>query len=157
MREAIGLEKEDHGRGGEAVNPDRRLRAKCVYCSREFKFRFSASNGLFCSNTCFQNERKARNDRNALESGRFSGSCQAKRFLVSKYGRSCMICGLTEWRGLPIPLVCDHIDGNSDNWSLDNCRMICCNCDAQTPTYKSKNKGNGRFSRRERYRSGLSF
>jgi 5-methylcytosine-specific restriction endonuclease McrA len=56
-----------------------------------------------------------------------------------------------------MPLVLDHIDGNSDNWDLKNLRMICCNCDALTPTYKNRNRGNGRFLRRIRYREGKSY
>ena len=51
-----------------------------------------------------------------------------------------MICGQTEWMGKPIPLVLDHIDGNSDNFKLTNLRLVCGNCDMQLPTYKSKNK-----------------
>jgi len=33
-------------------------------------------------------------------------------------------------------------------------RLLCPNCHAQTPTYKSKNRGNGRAYRRERWRVG---
>jgi len=45
----------------------------------------------------------------------------------------------------------DYIDGNPENNDLKNLRMICPNCDAQLPTYKSKNKGKGRHFRRVRY------
>ena len=31
----------------------------------------------------------------------------------------------------------------SDN-EIENFRLVCCNCDAQLPTFKSKNRGNGR-------------
>jgi predicted RNA-binding Zn-ribbon protein involved in translation (DUF1610 family) len=58
--------------------------------------------------------------------------------------KKCTICGGTEWNGKPIPLVVDHIDGNSDNGDPSNVRIICCNCDAQLPTYKGANVGKGR-------------
>ena len=50
-----------------------------------------------------------------------------------------------------------HIDGNSDNNALVNLRLVCGNCDMQLPTYKSKNRGNGRHNRRKRYSEGKSF
>jgi len=68
----------------------------------------------------------------------------AKRYLIAKYGNTCSICKLKEWNKLPIPLVCDHIDGNSNNNLIENFRLVCCNCDAQLPTFKSKNIGRGR-------------
>jgi hypothetical protein len=52
----------------------------------------------------------------------------------------CTICGLFEWQGLSIPLEIDHINGIRTDESESNLRVICCNCHAQTPTYKSKNR-----------------
>lgn len=72
----------------------------------------------------------------------------AKRYLIYFQGNKCNICGIEEWQGLPVPLVCDHIDGHSSNNNIENFRIICCNCDAQLPTFKSKNK-NGRSYDRE--------
>ena len=41
------------------------------------------------------------------------------------------------------PLELDHTDGNPLNNQLDNLRLICPNCHAQTETYKGKNMGSG--------------
>lgn len=68
----------------------------------------------------------------------------AKRYLINKIGNKCSICNIEEWCGKPAPLVCDHITGDTSDNDINNFRLVCCNCDAQLPTYKSKNKGKGR-------------
>lgn len=68
-----------------------------------------------------------------------------KTYLLHTTGVKCSICHITTWQGRDVPLVCDHIDGNSENNDLNNFRLVCCNCDAQLPTFKSKNKGRGRI------------
>lgn len=54
----------------------------------------------------------------------------------------CSICGISDWQDKPAPLELDHIDGNRFNNEISNFRIICCNCHAQTDTYKSKNRKN---------------
>lgn len=51
---------------------------------------------------------------------------------------------------LPIPIELDHIDGNPENNKSDNLRLICPNCHAQTPTYKGRNIGKVRNSKRQK-------
>ena len=68
-------------------------------------------------------------------------------YLIHKNGHRCMMCGLSEWMNMPIPLVSDHIDGDTNNNELNNFRIICNNCDATLPTFKGKNRGNGRKDR----------
>lgn len=80
-----------------------------------------------------------------------------RRYFLETRENRCSICKLTEWLSSPIPLVLDHIDGNSENWSLDNLRLICGNCDMLLPTYKNKNRGRGRKYRMDRYKKNKSF
>lgn len=100
---------------------------------------------------------KKKDNTELIESGEYkklsesSVRSRVKRYLITKHGHTCMICKLSIWNEKPIPLVCDHIDGNSSNPDLINFRLICCNCDAQLDTYKSKNRGNGRKYDREYY------
>jgi len=85
-----------------------------------------------------------------IESGEYKKLHEAgirsriRKYLINKYGHKCQICGLSEWRGHAIPLVCDHIDGSAKNCELENFRVICNNCDSILPTYKGKNRGRGR-------------
>lgn len=66
-----------------------------------------------------------------------------KRLIKEGYkNHQCEICNNTLWNNLPIPLELDHIDGNPYNHKLENLRLLCPNCHAQTPTYRSKNRKN---------------
>jgi len=60
-----------------------------------------------------------------------------KRVLRSR-GHVCQGCGLTEWRGQPIPLELEHRDGDRSNNEDDNLELLCCNCHAQTPTWRRR-------------------
>jgi hypothetical protein len=52
----------------------------------------------------------------------------------------CECCHIVEWQGKPTPLELDHINGiNYDN-RLENLRLLCPNCHAQTDTYRGRNK-----------------
>ncbi len=91
----------------------------------------------------------------------FAGSARfhyVRRFLADEQDYCCALCGRAdEWEGQPLALVLDHVDGNSSNNRRENLRLVCPNCDSQLPTYKSRNRGQGRQSRRARYADGQSY
>jgi len=84
-------------------------------------------------------------------------SGHVRKYLMDKFNRSCCNCNLDTWQEQPITLEIDHKDGNPLNHAEDNLRLLCPNCHSQTSTYKAKNMGNGRHSRRQRYQEGKSF
>ncbi|HWP44897.1 MAG TPA: HNH endonuclease signature motif containing protein [Blastocatellia bacterium] len=80
-----------------------------------------------------------------------------KRYLLEERGHRCQVCGITEWMGRPAPIELDHKDGDPLNNEIENLRLICPNCHAQTHPYKGRNRGRGRHYRRERYAQGKSY
>jgi hypothetical protein len=75
--------------------------------------------------------------------GRCTGTISLKRYLRETVGDWCSIClNPSTWNMQPLMLQLDHLDGNSDNNSIDNIRLLCPNCHSQTPTYGHQSKGN---------------
>jgi hypothetical protein len=54
----------------------------------------------------------------------------------------CDWCGLTEWRGRPLSIQIDHVNGIRDDHRLENLRMLCPNCHSQTDTFAARNQKN---------------
>ena len=136
------------------MNP-RKQKRDCLNCGNECK-RVEA---IYCSNTCQQKYQTKCLYKKWDADGEFPKSQTLKtirQYLVNKSGRKCSICGLDEWLGEPISLSADHIDGNSDNNRIGNMRLVCPNCDSTLPTWKGRNRGNGRKERAEKYRAGIA-
>lgn len=53
----------------------------------------------------------------------------------------CSACERDEWQDAPIPLELDHFNGDRCDNRLENLRLLCPNCHAQTETYRGRNIG----------------
>lgn len=134
--------------GGIHMPMPAKPKAHCLNCGMLVKQRPN----VYCSLTCQQKFRRKSKIENGEREPRL-----LKNYLLDTRERKCEVCGIEEWMGQPAPLELDHKDGDSSNNELDNLRLICPNCHAQTENYKGRNKGNGRFLRRERYAQGKSY
>lgn len=125
----------------------------CLQCGSIAKVKF-------CSVKCQQLYYWEKRKREIISTGVANGVEIARRFLKELNGEKCQSCNRTEWMGEQIPLVLDHIDGNYENNSISNLRLICNNCDSISPTFKGRNLGNGRLKRRlarEKQKKELGF
>jgi len=134
-------------------NINRRKKRFCIYCGKEL----GENQRKFCCCKCSGDYRAASSDRKSEETGIFSSTYTARTYFLRNKEHVCAICGESVWVGEEIPLIIDHINGNPEDHRMENFRLICPNCDAQLPTYKGRNRGNGRHFRRTRYSEGKSF
>lgn len=132
------------------------LVTNCVNCNIEMA-EFSGSTRKYCSLQCQQDFAMEERFRDWYEFGKHFQNKPIRNFLKIWKGYYCECCGISEWNGKEITLEVEHIDGNSENSSPENVCFLCPNCHSQTPTYKAKNMGNGRHSRRVRYQEGKSY
>ena len=113
----------------------------------------------YCSNSCQQEYQHKKSVEEWLRTGispsntKTSGTI--KRWLMNK-NPSCWNCGITEWNNNTIVFDVEHIDGNYMNNTPNNLELLCPNCHSQTKTYKNKNKGKGRHTRRNEYKLSKS-
>ena len=118
------------------------IKDRCLNCDSELPTRFKTKRPRkFCGNNKCQHDyaRKV-----AIEKG-LAGIGSTKRHLIETRGYKCECCENSQWMNKPIPLDLDHCNGDFNDNSLSNVRLLCPNCHAQTPTYKIKNRGKGRL------------
>lgn len=95
-----------------------------------------------------------------LSLGQMKSDRSRRRWLITHRGHRCEICGLESWQGQPIPLELHHDDGDTDNNSEENLKLLCPNCHAQTPTHRNRNigkRGKRQQMRRKRYAEGKTW
>jgi hypothetical protein len=128
----------------------------CKQCTKEHKT--ESYNSIYCSTQCQQDYRfKLIYEDWLIGKPVTAGVKRFKKFVKKRDKYECSVCKISEWNNKEIVLEMEHKDGNSENNHPDNLCLICPNCHSQTDTYKAKNVGNGRHSRRQRYAEGKSF
>jgi hypothetical protein len=69
-----------------------------------------------------------------------TGNKLVKRLRRMGWEDKCQVCGISEWRGKPLTLHLDHVNGVHDDNRLPNLRFLCPNCHSQTDTYCGRNR-----------------
>ena len=79
-----------------------------------------------------------------VANSRVTCTSKLKRQLIREgvLDHRCYECGSPPvWRGQPLVLVLDHINGDNSDYRIENLRLLCPNCNSQQPTFAGKNKG----------------
>ena len=152
QRRGIELPIRSKNSGKEPVNKGTGKKYYCLNCGKDIT---SAKNTAhkYCSNEC-QREyeqkqwvEKYKKDNSIAKSTKW-GKIPAplRNYIFNKFENKCCECGWSKINPYTntIPLEIDHIDGNSENNSEENLRLICPNCHSLTSTYRGANRGNGR-------------
>ncbi len=78
-------------------------------------------------------------------------SSYIKKYLLDKFKNSCSSCGYNKENEFTKKSILEvhHINGDHKNNFEENLTLLCPNCHALTHNFRSRNKGNGRVSRRK--------
>ena len=77
-----------------------------------------------------------------LVPGGYTNRWRLKRRLIAAgiLRNECAECGQgPSWKGRTLVLVLDHINGVNDDYRPENLRLLCPNCNSQTPTFAGRN------------------
>ena len=105
--------------------------------SIEFKLDFSHFSGRWKSKSDELNPVEIWLVKNSSRRG--SSALKHRLWKKNLLRKECYWCGITVWRNLPAPLELDHINGDPYDNRLENLRILCPNCHAQTATANGKN------------------
>lgn len=116
----------------------------CKNCEKEI-----LSPKIFCDKNCAYAYKPKLRIKN-LKSGNLATNDTIRLGLIEDKGNVCSICNIKNlWNKLPLTLHVDHVDGNSDNNSYNNLRLVCPNCHSQLET--SKNTKLKKQTKRNKY------
>jgi hypothetical protein len=113
-------------------------KSNCVICGNQL----SQSNCVHCkSGSCTTIYAMNEHIKTGFDFKHKIGKMLIRKYYIVLRGHKCEECELSEWRNKPIPLELHHNDGDANNNTPENVKLMCRNCYAQTDTFCGKNKG----------------
>lgn len=123
---------------------------KCLNCKTEYiKKGARGCCSFICSIKYTYDENIRKWKSGEIAGGNIWGvSAFVRTYLFNKYNNKCALCGWCEVNQFTgkIPLEVEHINGVWQDDTEENLTLICPNCHSLTPTFRSKNRGRGRYS-----------
>ena len=136
---------------------------RCKSCENPIAYAARFSN-IYCSKSCAAHENNKIPKRKKkvkvsksnwitkalilFQEGKLVHRRGIRKCLIATIGNFCVLCQQNNvWCNKPLTLVVDHINGDAGNNMPSNLRLLCPNCNSQTPTFCGRNYGNGRESR----------
>ena len=152
QRRGIELPIRSKNAGKEPANKGTGKKYYCLNCGKDITKDKNTAH-KYCSNSCqreYEQKKwieKYKQDNSIAKSTKW-GQIPAylRHYIFDKFENKCCECGWSKINPYTntLPLEIDHIDGNSENNSEENLRLICPNCHSLTSTYRGANRGNGR-------------
>ena len=152
QRRDIELPIRSKNAGKEPANKGTGKKYYCLNCGKDIT-RDKNTAHKYCSNSCQREyEQKKwveryKQDNSIAKSTKWGQiPTYLRHYIFDKFENKCCECGWSKINPYTntLPLEIDHIDGNSENNSEENLRLICPNCHSLTSTYRGANRGNGR-------------
>ena len=63
-----------------------------------------------------------------------------RKRVIAEQENQCLLCSVSEWRGVKLSLEIDHINGRRGDDRRENLRALCPNCHSICPTWRGQNK-----------------
>lgn len=152
QRRGIELPIRSKNVGKEPANKGKGKKQFCLNCGEEI-IDSHCSKRKYCSNQCQRDYEykqwieQYKQDNSIAKSTKWGQIPNyLRRYIFEKFDNKCCLCGWSKINPYTnsLPLEIDHIDGNSENNSEENLRLICPNCHSLTATYRGANRGHGR-------------